>query len=74
MVCFFSKPNYAYKGTLTEMGIALGSQYVKGKGRLFIVTDHDAKGTRIKVDLRKTWTGAVPIIDRKLRLRSSLNH
>jgi hypothetical protein len=35
-VAVLTDPEYAYKGTLTEMGIALGAQYVRRSGKIVL--------------------------------------
>ena len=81
MVCFLTHKDYAYRGTLTEMGIFLGARKFQPGKHLIIVTPKGASNLDYGV-LRvphvataddfiefegKDWTKAVPLIARSIR-------
>lgn len=82
MLVFLTDPSYPYKGTLCEMGIALGSRYHDPKKKVLIVTPEGASN-RDYAALRvphvyaadywftikdgEPWSNVVPVIDEYLR-------
>lgn len=82
MVVFLTDPAYPYKGTLCELGIALGSRYHDPTKKIIIVTPEGASN-RDYVSLRvphvyaadhwltikqdEPWNTVVPLVDEYLR-------
>ena len=82
MVVFLTDPSYPYKGTLCEMGIALGSRFHDPKKKVIIVTPEGASN-RDYVSLRvphvyaadhwmtikhdDPWSAVVPLVDEYIR-------
>ena len=81
MVVFLSDPVYPYKGTLCELGIALGSRHHNTSNKIIIVTPEGASN-RDYVSLRvphvyaadhwltikhdEPWSSVVPLVDEYL--------